>query len=81
MQLRRRLLKALAAAGLFGPAGISGLIRDALAKGNAPVAPGLHKLRGEVTVNSKPAREGQLIGPGQIVEFYCHRLCRREIAC
>ena len=67
MQLRRRLLKALAAAGLFGPAGISGLIRDALAKGNAPVAPGLHKLRGEVTVNSKPAREGQFIGPGDTV--------------
>ena len=67
MQLRRRLLKALAAAGLFGSAGISGLIRGALAKGNAPVAPGLHKMRGEVTVNSKPAREGQLIGPGDTV--------------
>ncbi|MBK7768077.1 MAG: hypothetical protein IPI44_19725 [Sulfuritalea sp.] len=67
MNLRRRLLKALAAAGLFGPAGISGLIRDALAKGNAPVAAGLHKMRGEVTVNSKPAREGQLIGPGDTV--------------
>jgi len=67
MKLRRRLLKALAAAGLFGPAGISGLIGHALAKGNAPVAPGLHKLRGAVTVNSKPAREGQLIGPGDTV--------------
>ncbi len=67
MMLRRRLLKALAAAGLFGPAGISGLIRDALAKGDAPVATGLHKLRGTVTVNSKPAREGQLIGPGDTV--------------
>lgn len=64
---RRRLLKAFAAAGLFGPAGISGLIRDALAKGNAPVAPGLHKLRGEVTVNSKPAREGQIVGAGDTV--------------
>ena len=67
MMLRRRLLKALAAAGLFGPAGISGLIRDALAKGDTPVAPGLHKLRGTVTVNSRPAREGQLIGPGDTV--------------
>jgi hypothetical protein len=36
MQTRRRTLKALAAAGLLGPAGISGLIRDALAKGDAP---------------------------------------------
>ncbi|OHC65702.1 MAG: hypothetical protein A3H93_03320 [Rhodocyclales bacterium RIFCSPLOWO2_02_FULL_63_24] len=67
MQLRRKLLKALAATGLFGPAGISGLIGNALAKGNAPVAPGLHKLRGTVTVNSKPAQEGQLIGPGDTV--------------
>jgi len=67
MNLRRTLLKALAAAGLFGPAGISGLIGNALAKGNAPVAPGLHKLRGQVTVNSKPASEGQLIGPGDTV--------------
>ena len=67
MNLRRTLLKALAAAGLFGPAGISGLIGNALAKGNAPVAPGLHKLRGQVTVNSKPAKEGQLIGPGDTI--------------
>ena len=67
MNLRRRLLKVLAAAGLFGPAGISGLISNALAKGNAPVAPGLHKLRGTVTVNSKPAKEGQLIGPGDTI--------------
>ncbi|MDP2132030.1 MAG: hypothetical protein Q8J99_00300 [Sulfuritalea sp.] len=67
MQLRRTLLKALAAAGLFGPAGISGLISNALAKGNAPVAPGLHKLRGSVSVNGKPAREGQLVGAGDTV--------------
>ncbi len=67
MMLRRRLLKALAAAGLLGPAGISGLIRDALASGNAPVAPGLHKMRGSVSVNSKPAREGQLINPGDTI--------------
>jgi hypothetical protein len=50
---RRRLLKALAAAGLLGPAGISGLIRDALAKGDAPIRPGLHKVRGEVIVNRR----------------------------
>ncbi|MBI3095759.1 MAG: hypothetical protein HYY97_12900 [Rhodocyclales bacterium] len=67
MQLRRRILKALAAAGLFGPAGISGLIGRALAKGNAPVAPGLHKLRGSVTVNGKPAKEGQIVGAGDTV--------------
>ena len=67
MQLRRRILKALAAAGLLGPAGISGLIGQALAKGNAPVAPGLHKLRGSVTVNGKPAKEGQIVGAGDTV--------------
>ncbi|MDP3512614.1 MAG: hypothetical protein Q8S20_07675 [Sulfuritalea sp.] len=67
MQLRRRILKALAAAGLLGPAGISGLIGNALAKGNAPVAPGLHKLRGTVTVNGKPAKEGQIVGAGDTV--------------
>jgi hypothetical protein len=67
MQPRRRLLKALAAAGLLGPAGISGLIREALAKGNAPIAPGLHRIRGEVTVNFKLAKEGQLILPGDTV--------------
>lgn len=67
MQLRRRILKALAAAGLLGPAGISGLISHALAKGNAPVAPGLHKLRGTVTVNAKPAKEGQRVGPGDTI--------------
>ncbi|MCM2290681.1 MAG: hypothetical protein NDI67_16780 [Sulfuritalea sp.] len=67
MQLRRRILKAIAAAGLLGPAGISGLISQALAKGNAPVAPGLHKLRGSVTVNGKPAKEGQIVGAGDTV--------------
>lgn len=67
MQPRRRLLKALAAAGLLGPAGISGLIRDALAKGEAPIRPGLHKVRGEVVVNRRLATEGQLIKPGDTV--------------
>jgi hypothetical protein len=50
---RRHTLKALAAAGLLGPAGISGLIRDALAKGDVPIRPGLHKIRGEVIVNRR----------------------------
>lgn len=67
MKRRRRLLKALATAGALGSAGISGLVRDALAAGNAPVAPGLRKLRGEVTVNSLPAHQGQLIGRGDTV--------------
>lgn len=68
MKLRRHFLKTLAAAGLLGPAGISGLIRDALANGNAPVRQGIHKLSGEVTVNAKPAKEGQLILPGDTIK-------------
>lgn len=64
---RRQLLKALAAAGAFGPAGFSGLIREALAAGTTPVAPGMHKIRGTVTVNGQPAREGQLLRPGDTI--------------
>jgi hypothetical protein len=67
MQPRRRLLKAIAAAGLLGPAGISGLIRDALAKGDVPIRPGLHKVRGEVIVNRQLATEGQLIKAGDTI--------------
>ena len=67
MEDRRRLLKALAAAGLLGPAGISGLVRDALAKGEVPIRPGLNRVRGEVVVNHKLATEGQLIKPGDTI--------------
>lgn len=67
MQPRRRLLKVLAAAGVLGPAGISGLIRDALARGDAPIQPGLHSVKGEVVVNHKLAREGLLIKPGDTI--------------
>lgn len=64
---RRRLLRALAAAGALGPAGIPGLIRDALAAGNKPVAPGIHRLKGSVTVNGKPARTGMLVSAGDTI--------------
>jgi hypothetical protein len=67
MHTRRRTLKALAAAGLLGPAGISGLIRDALAKGEVPLKTGLQKVRGEVLVNHRVATEGQLIKPGDTI--------------
>ncbi|MBI2307465.1 MAG: hypothetical protein HYU78_09190 [Rhodocyclales bacterium] len=64
---RRALLRALAAAGVLGPAGISGLIREALAAGLDPVAPGLYRIRGTVTVNGQPAREGQLLRAGDTI--------------
>jgi hypothetical protein len=67
MHTRRRTLKALAAAGLLGPAGISGLIRDALAKGDVPIKTGLQKIRGEVLINHRVATEGQLIKPGDTI--------------
>jgi hypothetical protein len=67
MHNRRRTLKALAAAGLLGPAGISGLIRDALAKGEVPVKTGLQKIKGEVIINHRLAVEGQLIKPGDSI--------------
>ena len=56
---RRLLFKLIAAAGL-APA----LIRQALAKGQVPIQPGLQSLKGTVTVNGKTAKEGQLLAPG-----------------
>lgn len=64
---RRKLLHALAVAGVLGPAGISGLIREALAAGATPVAPGMYRIRGTVTVNGRPAREGQLLRSGDSI--------------
>ena len=64
---RRKLLKALATAGTLGPAGISGLISQALAAGNKPVAPGVHKITGTVTINGQPARPGQLVCNGDTI--------------
>ncbi|HLA35970.1 MAG TPA: hypothetical protein VJ001_13995 [Rhodocyclaceae bacterium] len=61
---RRRLLQFFAASGLLGSAGVSGLMRAALAAGNNPVPPGIHKLKGEVTLNGKPATVGMLVRTG-----------------
>ena len=55
---RRKRLTQLAALGLLGPAGISGLIQEALAKGDVPVVNGINALSGTVTVNDNPARVG-----------------------
>lgn len=64
---RRRLLQQLTALGLLTGAGIPGLIRDALAAGNYPVLQGMHKIKGEVRINGKLAREGQPVLPGDKV--------------
>lgn len=64
---RRRLLQQLTALGLMSGMGIPGLIRDALAAGNYPPVQGLHKIKGDVRINGKPAREGQPVLPGDKV--------------
>lgn len=67
LRSRRDMLGALGAAGLLTSLEILGLVRNALAAGANPVPPGLHKLKGTVTLNGQPAREGQLVKPGDTV--------------
>lgn len=64
---RRARLKQLAALGLLGPAGISGLIQEALAKGDVPVLKGINSLTGSVMVNGLAAKAGTLVKPGDKV--------------
>lgn len=64
---RRRLLRQLSVLGLLSGMGIPGLIRDALAAGNYPSVQGMHKLKGDVRINGRPAREGQPVLPGDKV--------------
>jgi len=64
---RRLMLKKLAALGLLGPAGVSGLIQDALAKGDLPAISGINTLQGTVTVNNQAAKVGTPVKPGDKV--------------
>lgn len=64
---RRRLLQQLTALGLLSGAGIPGLIRSALAAGNYPSVQGIHKMKGDVRINGKPAQAGQMVLPGDSV--------------
>ncbi len=64
---RRQWLKNAAALGLLGPAGISGLIQEVLAKGDVPTVAGINTLQGTATVNGKPARVGSPVKPGDRV--------------
>lgn len=62
---RRRLLQHLIAGGALGGFGIiPGLIREALAMGNLPIAPGIHSVRGSVKLNGKTAQIGDLVRRG-----------------
>ena len=66
-QSRRTTLKRLTALGLLGPAGISGLIQEALAKGDAPAISGVNALSGSATVNGQAAKVGSAVKPGDKV--------------
>ena len=57
----------LAALGLFGPAGITGLIQEALAKGDVPTVSGINSLSGNVTVNGVLAKSGTVVKAGDKV--------------
>lgn len=67
VRVRRTRLKQLAALGLLGPAGLSGLIQEALARGDQPVIKGVNTLSGTVTVNGIPAKAGAPVKPGDKV--------------
>ena len=63
-QARRRwLLRAAASLAV-----VSVAIRQALAMGENPAAPGLHRVEGEVRVNRQLAKSGQLVRPGDVIE-------------
>jgi hypothetical protein len=64
---RRANLQRLAALGLLGPAGISGLVQEALAAGDMPAIPGINRVEGKVTVNGAPAKIGTPVKPGDTV--------------
>ena len=62
---RRWLLRAVAT---LGAASLPSAIRQALAMGENPAAPGLHRVEGEVRVNGRSAASGFLIRPGDVIE-------------
>jgi hypothetical protein len=64
---RRRLLKQLSLVGVLGPAGVSGLIQEVLAKGDLPAISGVNTLSGTATVNGVAAKVGTPVKPGDKV--------------
>ena len=65
---RRQFLKRLVVTGLIGGAGLSGLIRQALANAKDPIVTGMHKITGDVRVNGATAREGMLLKNGDTIQ-------------
>lgn len=64
---RRAWLLTLAASGIFGAAGLPGLIRRAHAAATRPFPDGVQEIKGEVSVNNAPTKLGALISPGDVV--------------
>jgi hypothetical protein len=62
---RREALKKMAASGALGAAGLSGLIAEALAKGDIP--PGVNQLEGTATVNGRAAQVGTPVALGSTI--------------
>ena len=58
---RRLTFKQLASITLLAAGSPSVLIQHALAAGNKPISPGLHKIKGDVRINGRAAQEGQMI--------------------
>jgi hypothetical protein len=61
---RRRLLHLAAA---LGAGGLTGVLARALAAARVPLQPGVRELKGDVRINNRPARLGQLVRPGDAV--------------
>jgi hypothetical protein len=64
---RRAWLLSLAATGVFGIAGLTGLIRRVQAAANRPFPEGVQEMKGEVLINNTIARPGALVAPGDTV--------------
>jgi hypothetical protein len=61
MQNRRTVLQALTATGL------SAYLVQAVSMGTKPLAPGIRSIKGTVSLNGSPAKEGQLVLPGDSI--------------
>ncbi|MEI7611920.1 MAG: hypothetical protein WCK63_03365 [Betaproteobacteria bacterium] len=66
-QQKRKTLKKLAAVGILGGSGLTGLIRNALAGESSTRPTGVLKIAGEVQVNGKAAQTGMAIGAGDTI--------------
>jgi hypothetical protein len=64
---RRQHLKQLLSLSVLGVGGTLGVIQRVLAQGIKPVPPGVHSVKGEVTIDGRPATLGQLVAPGATV--------------